>query len=151
MKIPDLTIPRSAQTRQPKRVLKSPKLNNSQVLDLVGLLVLGPEELPTLSEFLLFCAISLFLASLRFSPIYHRASQLLKKQLAQIARHFWGYFPPLLPQSVPSLPILRNYLDWPKVLFCLGIHQTQFLNGPLEVYCCIPPFQLLLTCCVYYP
>lgn len=51
----------------------------------------------------------------------------------------FGAISPLLPQSVPSLPILRNYLDWPKVLSCLWIHQTQFLNGPLEVYCCIPP------------
>ncbi len=82
MKIADLSIPRSTKLWPPKQALKSPKLNNSHVLALVGLLALGPEELPTLSEFLVFCAIALFLASLRFSPI---TSQFLKKQWSQIA------------------------------------------------------------------
>jgi len=75
VKIADLSIPRSTKPWPAKQTLKDPKLNNSNVLALVGLLALGPEELPTLSEFLLFCTIALFLASLRFSPICHRASQ----------------------------------------------------------------------------
>ena len=76
MEIADLSIPRCARPRPPQQELKDPKLNNSIILALVGLLALGPEELPTFSEFLLFCTIALFLASLRFSPIHYRASQL---------------------------------------------------------------------------